>query len=533
MKIFAEIIKRDDAKRMVYGYASTEALDAQEERVSKGAIEEALPDYMRFGNVREMHQMSAVGVTKSAEIDEKGLYIQAKIVDDDAWNKVVEGVYKGFSIGGKSLTKVDGTITKMKLTEISVVDRPANPEAVIDAWKADAETPFYKAMTAAIEKEAVGELASMVNAGAVSPTVLLELAKRKFSEKERQDAADAGEALPDGSFPIKNVSDLKNAIKAFGRAKDKKAAKAHIIERAKKLGATDELPDDWKPSGKEEKADAATSLRKGLYQVGWFSNLLDSIACLQRENEFEQGVEGDEDSECPEALKAWLGEGLKILSSMVSEESAELMGVKDVEVIEAAASAGDLTKAGAKFSAATKAKLAEAHGHIKKAAEHMTKAKGAPMGEASAHLDKCEKCIGKADSAMNETGYEDEAETPRQPPKKDDETDKVLLPGDLLKAATDSAVAVLQSELAKRDTTIADLTTRLKAIEDQPLPAKGVQKVVVVDKTQDNGSEPITKSGVQPVLNDDGSVNVAATQVKQIHSDGPMVSAYYRPSRQR
>src|SRR5947207_3858355 len=102
MRIFAAIVKTDPDKRMVYGYASTEALDSQGEKISKAAMVKALPDYMLWANVREMHQSSAVGVAKSAEIDDKGLYLQAKIVDDAAWEKVKEGVYKGFSVGGKS-----------------------------------------------------------------------------------------------------------------------------------------------------------------------------------------------------------------------------------------------------------------------------------------------------------------------------------------------------------------------------------------------------------------------------------------------
>ncbi|MEN9885526.1 MAG: hypothetical protein RL758_104 [Pseudomonadota bacterium] len=137
-KAFAPITKVDDEQRMVYGYASTDTKDSQGEIVKSDAIEAALPDYMKFANIREMHTMSAVGVAKSAEVNENGLYIGAKIVDDAAWAKVKEGVYKGFSIGGKALEKANGIITKLRLTEISVVDRPANPECVIDTWKAEA-----------------------------------------------------------------------------------------------------------------------------------------------------------------------------------------------------------------------------------------------------------------------------------------------------------------------------------------------------------------------------------------------------------
>lgn len=134
---FVRIEKVDPEQRMVWGYASTPDLDSQGERVSIKAIEDALPDYMRFGNIREMHRYSAVGKTKSAEIDEKGLHIGAKIVDEEAWVKVKEGVYSGFSIGGTVTRKVDEEIVGLLLSEISLVDRPSNPGALFDVWKAD------------------------------------------------------------------------------------------------------------------------------------------------------------------------------------------------------------------------------------------------------------------------------------------------------------------------------------------------------------------------------------------------------------
>jgi len=45
--------------------------------------------------------------------------------------------------------------------------------------------------------------------------------KRDYSAESREAMADEGYALPDGSYPIKDEADLKNAIQAFGRAKDK------------------------------------------------------------------------------------------------------------------------------------------------------------------------------------------------------------------------------------------------------------------------------------------------------------------------
>jgi hypothetical protein len=70
--------------------------------------------------------------------------------------------------------------------------------------------------------------------------------KREFSGATRERMAEAGTAMPDGSFPIANRADLMNAIRSVGRAKNYDAAKQHIIRRARALNAMDMLPEDWK-----------------------------------------------------------------------------------------------------------------------------------------------------------------------------------------------------------------------------------------------------------------------------------------------
>lgn len=70
-------------------------------------------------------------------------------------------------------------------------------------------------------------------------------AYRAVSTEERKKLADEGDAMPDGSFPIANVDDLRNAIQSIGRAKDPKAARAHIRKRARDLGQEELIPDGW------------------------------------------------------------------------------------------------------------------------------------------------------------------------------------------------------------------------------------------------------------------------------------------------
>jgi hypothetical protein len=143
MRLYGAIQKvepQDDGTVRVHGIATSEAVDEQGEIVRADAIRAAIPDYMRFPALREMHQLSAAGTTLEAEVCEDGTTrIVAHVVDPVAVAKVRTQVYRGFSIGGRVTRREAGnpkTITGLVLNEISLVDRPANPEAIFDCWKA-------------------------------------------------------------------------------------------------------------------------------------------------------------------------------------------------------------------------------------------------------------------------------------------------------------------------------------------------------------------------------------------------------------
>ena len=69
-----------------------------------------------------------------------------------------------------------------------------------------------------------------------------------ISREKRQKLAKEGKALPDGSFPISNVEDVKNAVQAYGRAKpgNKAAVRRHISKMARKFDRPDLIPENWK-----------------------------------------------------------------------------------------------------------------------------------------------------------------------------------------------------------------------------------------------------------------------------------------------
>lgn len=74
--------------------------------------------------------------------------------------------------------------------------------------------------------------------------------KRTFTQSERDAAASAGHAMDDGSYPIKDVQDLRNAIRAVGRGgANHNAIRQHIMRRARALNASNLIPDNWAKDG--------------------------------------------------------------------------------------------------------------------------------------------------------------------------------------------------------------------------------------------------------------------------------------------
>lgn len=283
--------KVDEEQRTVTGIATAEVLDKQGEIVDYEASKKAFSEWS--GNIREMHGDKAVGKKIDVQFDDVNKaviltsYVSKSADGENAWTKIKEGVLTGYSIGGsvyeieqETAKSADGSdvnarrIKSYGLAETSFVDSPACPvaeflmvknvggkleqtEKMIERPKPQTVLGWQKVFTVGIEqyRELQKAQAGVKEMPQIEKAEKLE--KKDYTDKEREAMAESGEALPDGSFPIKNKSDLENAIKAYGRAKDKDAAKAHIKKRAKALGLESELPDDW-----DTKAIEATDLKK-------------------------------------------------------------------------------------------------------------------------------------------------------------------------------------------------------------------------------------------------------------------------------
>jgi hypothetical protein len=94
-----------------------------------------MPEWFKYGNIREQHSSIAAGVGTELEEKDGTYYIKADIVDAGSVSKLEKKVFKGFSVGirdarvVKDASAPNGLIIGGEIVEISLVDRPANPNA--------------------------------------------------------------------------------------------------------------------------------------------------------------------------------------------------------------------------------------------------------------------------------------------------------------------------------------------------------------------------------------------------------------------
>ena len=151
VRLSMPLTKVDEGRRIVSGFASLDNLDKQDDIVTTEASMEAFAKFR--GNIREMHQPSAIGKMVSFKEEKyfdpetkkfyKGVFVSAYISKgaQDAWEKVLDGTYTGFSIGGRmnkwddaydeKSDKAIRVIKEYDLIELSLVDSPANQFANI------------------------------------------------------------------------------------------------------------------------------------------------------------------------------------------------------------------------------------------------------------------------------------------------------------------------------------------------------------------------------------------------------------------
>lgn len=220
----AEIVKLDkteDGDLIVFGKATGPELDLDEQSCDPAWLSKAMPRWMEYGNIREMHQPVVAGLGMELVEDQDQYYLKSRCIDPVVAKKLEAGAYKGYSIGIKNArvvkdaTAPNGRIVGGDIVEISYVDRPCNPTATLALAKRASADEFL------LPESRPDELTEDADK---SVTVVL-------------DGEDAGGAEPGESKPE------PGEVSSIVLSAEKREEAIQIVKAVNAQGAVDEAPD--------------------------------------------------------------------------------------------------------------------------------------------------------------------------------------------------------------------------------------------------------------------------------------------------
>lgn len=337
------------------------------------------------------------------------------------------------------------------------------------------------------------------------------IAKKDYTDPERDKMADKDEAEPDGSFPIKTRNDLENAVHDWGRAGSKQKDKDWIIRRAKELDATDLLPADWPGSTKPKDDDDDKDSEKA---VGRFADLAKRLISKCGDSNYytmgpgkpdvnaaantirilndllaSESNEGDGDADDVAQLDA-LRQAVQLVLQFLASELVEYYGQKGDKPtgqqgngMAMSTENGDLAKSGARHSVKDRESIQKMH--------DMAVTLGA-MCDPNGDMDG-KPAKDKPGTALNlyEHGAKNESDTTFQAKAMGDEIDmnrdelaKVVAVAtkETIEKAISGMGLAKADDLEKVAEKFTSLDERLKRIEKQPFPDTTAPLVRAVEK---------------------------------------------------
>ena len=417
--------KQEDGTLKVYGKATDDSIDIDKQICDETWLKRAMPDWFETGgNIREQHSNIAAGVATEYEAKSDGHYITALVVDAASVKKVETGVLKGFSIGIRSPRVIrdekaaGGRIVDGQIVEVSLVDRPANPNAKLMLAKAadsgelmavtqtnipspaelfaknaDPEAVEPEVEAAPVEEVAAEEAAPEV---AAEPTEILEAAKSLLAALNKYDQAGyeaAIGAIADliiveanemkaGSDERESIKELLGAAKHLAHwyqgevAAGEVAGEVAAVEEALYMSAEaeEEMADDAECKMCGKAADECMCADKSADAE---APAVEEAAPTEPVAEpAEEKLTVDEDTE-----KAIIAKAVSAAEAAVSEEVAKLRSALEAEAAKATKLEADLEVAksaavsgGPKRSITKAADAAAANEFLIKAASYSQKA---------------------------------------------------------------------------------------------------------------------------------------------------------------
>ena len=158
----------EDQSVMIEGYASTNDKDRHGDVVPTGVWEQGVKEYLKNPVILAYHNHTMpVGKMVEHKVDEKGLWIKAKISDaaGDVYKLIKKGILSAFSIGFRikdaeyNAAAEVFLVKDLELHEISVVSVPANQNTLFNlskSFESDEEFSLFKQQFAPGSESAKG-----------------------------------------------------------------------------------------------------------------------------------------------------------------------------------------------------------------------------------------------------------------------------------------------------------------------------------------------------------------------------------------
>ncbi len=174
----APFVRADEDEQMIYGVAVSEypveEMPGLRVILDYDATKRAAEEWAAYGNIREMHQMSAVGVAReiTPRDERRDLFIGAHIVDAEAWQKVKAGVYKAFSVWAdprewvvESENDESETVRVLEyvIEEVSLCDRGKDPNAQVTLWRSPGSRTAFIDLVRQDDEDTGGNGMSVLN----------------------------------------------------------------------------------------------------------------------------------------------------------------------------------------------------------------------------------------------------------------------------------------------------------------------------------------------------------------------------------
>lgn len=273
---FSKIDDNGDGTVTVHGVMTSEAVDADDEVIDYDASKRAI--YKRGGfaewrNLRSMHQNIAAGTVPDivCNDDVRNVEIAARVIDENEVRKTRAGVYHGFSVAGLGHSYKPDTVdgkpvtryTDVDFLEVSLVDRPSNPDAVFTMMKV-APSP----------QQSVSKISR-----ASGPAIL---SKGEAMDEEKEAVADAAQGEAQGS--AWDSAQITEALNIIGQAVAGELAEGET-EQAAQLQAARKMVLAWLSA-----------------EAGEVDTAIDQVAAAQDDQSAEEAEETPEEeaAETPE-----------------------------------------------------------------------------------------------------------------------------------------------------------------------------------------------------------------------------------------